>query len=105
MAELQYAFQISRRDGTESITLGNARNIPVFLLSLNQELIHRGLDHFDAGNQEPGDVERKLLEYFLSLLSSQIHEIELYENYPRLSEAMRGNLANLKAYLESQKAG
>lgn len=76
-ANLKYGIHLRREEGTTKLTLGSISNVPIFFLALPKELLFKGIDGFKG--EEISEFERKLFTYFVSLLDSQIQELNLWK--------------------------
>lgn len=78
-ASIRYGLNI--KDG--ELSLEPRDNIPVFCLALSEENIGDGMKRSESSFEKKSDFEKKLFDYFVSNLNSQIKRLKLEENLNR----------------------
>jgi hypothetical protein len=80
-ATLKYGFSIKRdKDGKQNITLGEIPHLPMFCLSLPENLIEEGVEKTAVEGQENESFQKNLFSYFRSSLENQISLLKLHRH-------------------------
>ena len=88
---LKYALTV--KDG-QIMPSRAVQGIPIFYLALSPEFIRRGIREFiSSPDKPPSDYERKIFDYFISSIDTQIKAIELNRN---LKKALRERIKYFK---------
>jgi len=88
---LKYA--LAAKDG-QIIPSQAIQNIPIFYLALSREHVRKGIQEFVSSiDKPPSDYERKIFDYFISSIDTQIKAIELNLN---LEKTLRKRVEGFK---------
>jgi hypothetical protein len=91
---MKYGLTVKGAGDEKKIVPGAVHNIPIFYVALPQDRIQKGLKEFNPSPLEQSDFEKKLFEYLVLTMSSQIGALELYSG--RLDPNLVNRLAAFK---------
>lgn len=78
-AVVKYGLSLEDKgSGAKELILGKIEHVPLFYLALSKEFIEQGLTEFLPSGGQSG-FEKKLFEYFISVIETQIRGLELRE--------------------------
>jgi len=80
----------------EKIDLGPIQNIPLFYLALPSDRLKEAIKKLSPSLEEKTDYEKKLFEFFISLIKHQIKTLKLY---PQMDEVLSQSINSLESRL------
>lgn len=78
--ELKYGLLLKKEEGEMKLKLSEISHLPIFYLALHESAIEKALDNFQNSLTEQSDYEKKIFEYFIASLNSQIQSLLLSPN-------------------------
>jgi hypothetical protein len=97
-AQLKYAPVLNHEEGT--IECGQVSNIPIFLLSLDQERLRMFLKEFNEDYNTPSKgKEEALFSFLLTSIKFQIQELALDPHYSHLPSDLKLRIENFKKFI------
>lgn len=94
---IKYGFSVS----PEGIKLRELKNVPLFYLALQEELLYQGIKEFSPSEREVSPSEKEILNSFFTSLQSQI--AKLHSEKTRLSPEIIEKIDFFNKRLESLK--
>lgn len=96
-AKIKYGLSLKEESGEMKLKLGKVDNIPIFYIALSKSMISKALTNFNP-SPEQSDFEKKLFDYFISTLDSQVKGLELVPS--RLSPELKKRLDTFNQFLK-----
>ncbi len=88
-ARLKYGLNFKRKEEETEITLTPEKNIPIFYLALLEKYVKEGLRQFVSSVEEKSEYEKRIFNWFIASIKSQIAALELELNLdPILKERL-----------------
>lgn len=95
---LKYGLRVEARGDKKAVVSGIATNIPLFYIALPKDRVDKGIREFAPSPEKQSEFEKKLFEYFIKTILSQISALELYSN--RMEHALRERLKRFENAIE-----
>lgn len=95
-AKLKYGFKFEKENGETKLKLGGIDKIPIFYLALSRDNIKKGKAEFKNSMGEQSETEKRLFNYFIHSIFSQINALLLESD---LDPAMKKKLEDFERSL------
>jgi len=82
------------------LSLGSTKHFPIFYLAIKPNYLKEAIRKMQPSLNETTEYERKLFDYFISLIDYQIKEMQLN---PSIRENIKRSIIDLGHYLEAAK--
>jgi len=82
------------------LSLGSTKHFPIFYLAIKPNYLKEAIRKMQSSLNETTEYERKLFDYFISLIDYQIKEMQLNSS---IREDIKRSIIDFGHYLEAAK--